>query len=288
MIVELFDRIAAGQFCGRSPDFRAREIRGRRGSSLGRDVAADGDAGRTPVNASHAPGATRTARAPRQGVWWRRLGGARVQDVIYRRAARLGDPARRTTRPGRGDHLLSMIACATCVVARSLPVIRGRAGREYRCRCGGQSGQRRRARGLVSGDMLDWLTKPENLPLLAPADDGSELEAARAGSPVYERSWTTSPTVWGGVSCRRRWRPDPSRRSSPGCRPWWRRRLAVGAAGATWPARRRRRAAWKLAPMSAKREVARLLLDPTMLGQLRVQRIGPGRRVPVRERIAYR
>jgi site-specific DNA recombinase len=46
---------------------------------------------------------------------------------------------------------------------------------------------------------------------------------------------------------------------------------------------------WKSAPMSARREVARLLLAPGVLGELRVTRsTTPGHRCPVGERVSWR
>jgi site-specific DNA recombinase len=46
---------------------------------------------------------------------------------------------------------------------------------------------------------------------------------------------------------------------------------------------------WKAAPMSAKREVVRLLLTPDGLGELRVTRTpSPGRHSPIEDRVRWR
>ncbi len=46
---------------------------------------------------------------------------------------------------------------------------------------------------------------------------------------------------------------------------------------------------WKAAPMSARREIARLLLTPDLIGELRVTRSPvPGHRVPAENRVQWR
>jgi hypothetical protein len=46
---------------------------------------------------------------------------------------------------------------------------------------------------------------------------------------------------------------------------------------------------WKAAPVAAKREVARMLLAPGILGQVRVTRAPtPGHRAPIGQRVIWR
>lgn len=45
---------------------------------------------------------------------------------------------------------------------------------------------------------------------------------------------------------------------------------------------------WKAAPISARREIARLLLSPDALGEVRIKRVGHGGRTPARERVEWR
>jgi hypothetical protein len=46
---------------------------------------------------------------------------------------------------------------------------------------------------------------------------------------------------------------------------------------------------WAAAPISARREVARLVLSPELLGELRVTRsLSPGHRIDVADRVTWR
>jgi DNA invertase Pin-like site-specific DNA recombinase len=196
--------------------------------------------------------------------------------------AKLTDPGRRTSRPGRGVHLLSLIA--VCDVCGGWMTANYRRGyRQYECRDGSHV--------RIGADALDQHAEQVMLAYLArddviaelragPSRDDEELarvrgdlEAARAelislrklgSKPVGDPQRLSAASVAAiepgltiqitGLEERERELTTPH-----------------ALAGIITPGRDVARR-WKAAPMPARREVARMLCSPAMLGQLRVGR----------------
>jgi hypothetical protein len=202
------------------------------------------------------------------------------------------DPERRTSRPGRGKHLLSLIGlCDVC--GGPLSVTYRRAGRrEYACR--------NFSHIYVDADDLDSYAEQVMLAYLARDDvieqlratpeDSGELAgvrgdlaqtrgelaqwraAAGSGKVTLESFAAIEPGLLAritGLEARERELSTPSA-------------LSVIPPGKD-VARR-----WAAAPMSARRTVARMLLAPPILGQLRVGRSpSPGHAVDPAERVIW-
>ena len=200
----------------------------------------------------------------------------------------LTDPQRRTNRPGRGVHLLSMIAkCAVC--DGPLSVAFRKPDGEYMC----QNAQHVR----VSKPELDALAEAMILVYLndedmreavaAVEDDTAALAKARdeVASIQEELDDLAAQVGAGALSATLAGRAEPAILA---------RLKAANEAvkdletpsrlGDLYPPG----ADWHTMPMSAKREIARMLLAPDMLGELRIVRrprnAGP-RHVPVDQRV---
>jgi site-specific DNA recombinase len=187
------------------------------------------------------------------------------------------DPARKTTRPGRGIHLLSQIvACDVCGAPLSTTYRYGN-GREYQCRAGSHV--------RVIADDLDQYATAAIFAYLSRDDVLADLRRSMAGQDDQEIN-----EVRGRLAEARAELNELRAAVSAG-------KLSVGSLVAAEPgiltriddleARERElstppalaglvgddiRERWDGMPMSAKREVARMLLSPSVLGQLRVGR----------------
>jgi hypothetical protein len=206
---------------------------------------------------------------------------------------RLSDPARVTTKPGGAKHLLSMIArCDVCSGPMTVRVRRGL--REYRCR--DHSHLHVPADDLdayATAAILGYLTRPDNVERLVAPDVGDEaLEAVRTEIAGVRAELddladqvgrgTLSATLAARAEPRllERLRAAEAREadlSTPS--------VLRGLVGPGDDVAHR----WGLAPISARREVARLVLSPELLGELRVTRSpSPGHRTDVTDRVVWR
>lgn len=206
-------------------------------------------------------------------------------------------PERVTTRPGRGIHLLSMIAlCNVCggpLAARYNGHDPDR-GTEYQChRRGcvriGYDG----LNALAEAAMLAYLSRPDNVERLTAGEgNDAELDQVRAAiAEIQAELDDLADQVGAGElsatlaaraepAIQRRLRAARDREAELATPSALRGFVAPGAD----VARR-----WDAAPMSAKRQVARLLLAPDVLGELRVTRSpSRGHKVPVDDRVAWR
>ncbi len=210
--------------------------------------------------------------------------------------AKLTDPGRRTSRPGRGKHLLSLIA--VCDVCDGWMTANYRRGyRQYECRDG--SHVRTAADALdrhAEQVMLAYLARDDVIALLraGPSRDDEELakirgdlEAARAelgslrnlaSKPVGDPQRLSAASLAAIEPGLARQISDLEQRERDLTTPH-------ALAGIITPGKDVARR-WKAAPMPARREVARMLCSPGMLGQLRVGRspspghdVGPELRV---------
>jgi len=205
-------------------------------------------------------------------------------------------PDRRTNRPGRGVHLLSMIArCDPCgrPLAAATPKKSGHQ-RAYRCH----------GKGCVQVDqaalddyaeavMLGYLARPDVYEALSRRDtDDVELGVARdeVASIRAELDDLADQVGRGELSATLAGRAEPGITARLKAAEAREAELSTPSVlrGLITPGSDVRRR-WKAAPMSTKRSIARILLSPEILGELRVTRSPkPGRPVPVAERVVWR
>jgi site-specific DNA recombinase len=207
----------------------------------------------------------------------------------------LTDPGRRTSRPGRGKHLLSMIAeCGEC--GSTLSVWYRDGARYYACREKGCV--------FVAADDLDavavpliigYLSQPETARVLQPSADGlPELGKVRADLAKARdalRKWVrdagllkVSPEAFGEI--------EPVIRAEIGRLAERERVLTVPPEldGWTGPAEQVAKR-WEASGVPARRGVARAVLSRHRMGVLQVVRVGgrgrlPMVAVPVAERVS--
>jgi site-specific DNA recombinase len=276
VVREIFDRLYRGHtlkaICR---DFDARGIRTRHGKpwdpSKLRQVAL------RPIYCGlrvHAPGTRHRDLTGAVEATWPALIDRHIYFAVR---SMLMDPARKTTRPGRGIHLLSQIvACDVCGAPLSTTYRYGN-GREYQCRAGSHV--------RVIADDLDQYATAAIFAYLSRDDVLADLRRSMAGQDDQEIN-----EVRGRLAEARAELNELRAAVSAG-------KLSVGSLVAAEPgiltriddleARERElstppalaglvgddiRERWDGMPMSAKREVARMLLSPSMLGQLRVGR----------------
>lgn len=298
VVRELFDRLHKGHSLRSiAADFEQRGIRTRTGlvfspqhlRSVALNPAYSGqrvhDPGRTNGGHKLSPNARFT-----KGQWPELVDRSRFLAVQRRLTA----PERVTTRPGRGVHLLSMIArCDVCSAPLAAVSIADR-GREYTChhkRCVRVSYDD--LNDYAEEAMLDLLSRPDHVARLLAADDGGEaLRAARSDVETIraELDDLADQVGQGKLSAALAARAEPGILSRLRVAEQREAELSTPSelSGLIAPGEGVVRR-WRDAPMSTRREVARRLLSPMVLGELRVTR-SPirGRRCPVEDRVALR
>lgn len=211
-------------------------------------------------------------------------------EVFYAVRERLSDPSRRTSRPGRGKHELSMIArCGQC----SGPLTAAYRGeeRQYQCREG--SHVRMPADDLdqyATSVVLAYLGVPERWEKLrasggdaqALAAVRTELAAARAELAEWRRkaaAGEVSPASFAAIEPGVIARAEKhERRERELSTPDELSGLLPGDDLA---------ASWEAASVPARRRVFGLLCQPQYLGRLVVGRGVPGHRVAAAERVIW-
>jgi site-specific DNA recombinase len=186
-------------------------------------------------------------------------------------------PERKTTRPGRAKHLLSFIG--RCGVCRGKLTVAYHEGGEALYVCGGKGCVR-----IVQADldtlaeqvMLDYLAQPDVIDVLhaGEEDDDRELSAVRDQlSAVRARhEQLADAAAAGSVSVATLIRAEPPLLAEITTLETRERELSTPSAlrglieSGIDVAHR-----WSATPMSTRREVARLLLTPELIGQLRLQ-----------------
>ncbi len=202
-------------------------------------------------------------------------------------------PHRKTARPGRGKHLLSMIArCARC--AGTLAVTYRGEQSEYFCRTKGcvriiQSTVDEAAERV----MLDYLARPDVVDALRAGEDHDDQELASVRDQLAtaraRHEELADAVAAGTLSMVFAARSEPAllaeihrleHRATELATPSALRGLIEPGADV---ARR-----WQTAPMSTRREIARLLLTPTLIGELRITPArNQGHRVATEDRIHW-
>ncbi|MGH3571949.1 MAG: recombinase family protein [Pseudonocardiaceae bacterium] len=206
----------------------------------------------------------------------------------------LRSPERKTTRPGRAKHLLSLIArCDRC---QGMLAVAYRGERsEYFCRAKGCVRiTQADVDEIAEQVMLAYLARPEVIDTLRAGEqhDDRELSAIRDQlATVRTRHDELADAVaTGTLSVVLAARSEPALLAEIERLEKHERELATPSAlrGLIEPgtdvARR-----WATAPMSTRRDIARLLLTPQLIGELRITPSptrGP-RRVPAEDRILW-
>jgi DNA invertase Pin-like site-specific DNA recombinase len=288
VVRELYQRIAEGHSIRSiARDFAARGIERRSGGAF-----TPAHLRKIATTAAHA--GLRTHHGSLTEATWAPI----VDRALWHRVqAILTDPARLTYRPGRARHLLSMIArCAEC--GGPLAVISHRGRPTYTCRDGGHV--RVGEADLdehVTEVILDYLARPDVYREIRSSghDHDEDLANARAVTATVraEHNDLADLVGRGEVSATLAARAEPAILRRLRVAEETERHLATPSAlrSLITPGRDVAKR-WKAAPVAARREVARLLLAPNVLGELRVQRRPAGvskhATVPVADRVTWR
>jgi hypothetical protein len=302
IVRELYDRLRHGDaLTAIARDFDQRGVRTRSGKPFKpqhlRDLA---------MRAAYAGIRTNGNASGRRDVY--SLAGATKatwpplvsREVYFEVRQRLTRADRKTSRPGRGVHLLSMIArCDPCGAALAATYRTGT--RQYQCHGGRGGGGHVRIDAdeldeLATAAMLGYLARPDVYEEWG-RDRGTDAEIARVRECLSEArsdlEELRTAAAAGRVSVATLIAVEPAKvarvakleaqereLSTP---PMLRSLITPGAD----VARR-----WRTAPMTVRREVARLLLSPDLLGELRVQRRPAGwyqaTHMPVRDRVTWK
>lgn len=299
VVRELFARLAKGEsFKGIARDWRERGLL-TRGSgkfpprpfspehlrSMALNVAYGGKRVHQPVTGPRRHGSLDGAV---DGTWPALVPAA----TFYAVQALLKDPARRSSRPGKGVHELSMIAlCGDCGGALSVTYRRG--PRNYACRDKSCVSIPADALDAYAADvMCAYLDRDDNAAQLAIAPEDApeldavrgELEAARAELADWQQrarrrevSAASFAAIEPGLLDAIR---DLGQRERQLSAPPALAGFLDGAASA--------RARWNAADTATRRRVAKLLCAPQYLGYLKVGKSPvPGHSVPVEQRVTW-
>lgn len=205
----------------------------------------------------------------------------------------LSAPERKTCRPGRGKHLLSLIArCGRCEGGLAV-TYRGGYPR-YFCRAKGcVLIPQAEVDQIAEQVMLAYLARPEVIDTLRAGEHDGDRELAMlrdALATVRARHDELAEAVAAGrLSVALAARSEPAILAEIQRLEKQEKQLATPSAlrGLIEPgadvARR-----WASAPMSTRREIARLLLTPQLIGELRITpSLTPGQRVAAEQRIQW-
>jgi site-specific DNA recombinase len=208
----------------------------------------------------------------------------------------LTDPKRRTARPGRAKYLLSMIAkCEVCGDVLAITLRKKEHG-EYQCRQGHVRCDREELDTVAQEAIFKRLVRPDAFKGLNAGDGqpGTELAAVRdakaqartelqtlrdavgAGRLSVESLVAAEPQILQRIA-------DLNAREDELATPSVLRGLITPGADV--------RERWATMPMSARRDVARMLLTRDKIGELRVARRPAGRtnvHVPAADRVRWR
>lgn len=242
--------------------------------------------GRTVLGA---PGVTATP-----GTW---PGLVSVEEFLAVQAI-LNDPKRRTSKPGKAKHLLSLIArCAVCGGPLTVTLRRPEAGPEYQCNTGGHVRcSKTELDEYAEAAMLAYLARADIHQNLTAGDEAAGAELARVRENLatarHELATLRAEVGAGRLSVGSLVAAEPgiltritaleaeeTRLSTPSV---LRGLITPGEGVAT---------RWREAPISARRDIARILLTADVLGELRVTRRPPGwpvtRHMPAGDRVQW-
>jgi site-specific DNA recombinase len=205
----------------------------------------------------------------------------------------LSDPKRRTTRPGRAKHLLSMIArCDVCDAVLCV-TLKYRPDGDYWCaKAGHVKCSKDKLDAYAEAAIIGYLSDPELYAKLNTNEKESSAELAQVRTQLAEARTelaelraavaagqlkvasliATEPGIEATITRLETFEDELSTPSE------LRALLQPGEDVAQ---------RWEKAPVSTRRAVARLLLTPEVLGQLRLMRCPPGRRPQPAERARW-
>jgi DNA invertase Pin-like site-specific DNA recombinase len=293
IVRELYERLAAGHSLRSiALDFEARGIRSRNGKVLSMQVLR----GMATRRAYIGERVHRPADGPAtvtEAVW-----PPLVDRVLWQAVHRRFSAAtRRSPRTGRARHLLSMIArCDPCGGPLAVTYRKDRGPGtppQYYCRDKGcVRATQADVDDLAEAVMLSYLAEPDRVERLTAGDgDDQALADARAAiaeiraelddlaDQVGRGDLSATLAARAEPAIRRRLQQAEAHEADLATPPRLRALITPGAD----VARR-----WKAAPISARREIARILLTPEILGELRITRSPtPGRPAPITERVVW-
>ena len=302
VIGELFDRVKAGHSLRSiALNFEARGIRTRTGKVfspqhlrvLATTAAYAGlrvhDSEGRRAGRGHSPQPGTPGVSVVKGTW-----EPLVSEATYRGVQRLlNDPKRVTTRPGRAKHLLSNIAvCDKCGGPIFVSFRQERPC--YQCRKGCVRVQKADIEELAEGVILAYLARADVHQALSRAEvDSDALQAVRdeLAAARARLAELADAAAAGTISISTIARMEPQilaaiaaleRRESELATPSALQQFITPGADVA--------RGWEAVPMSTRREVARLLLTPELLGELRVTPRPPGqsRHAPAHDRVIWR
>jgi site-specific DNA recombinase len=296
IVRKLFDRVTKGHSLKAiARDFEARGVRSRSGKLFSAPTLRAMLERPLYVGLrAHAPGTMSRQERRRTATLVDATWPAIVPRATWLAVQRiLSDPGRKTSRPGRAKHLLSMIAVCDVCSGPLVVTYRRRGHGEYQC-------QRRSCvridkaelDALAETAIIGYLSRPDHVERLVQVDDGEQLHQVRdeIAQIRAELDDLADRVGCGEVSATLAARAEPAILERL-------RAAEAREADLSTPSELRglispgkdvaRR--WEAAPMSTKRTVARMLLVPEVLGELRVNRSPtPGRRAPAEDRVRWR
>lgn len=303
VIRELFERLLKGHtFRAIARDFETRGVRTRLREVVDRKTKAVKVRGGLVFSPQHLRSLAETPAYAKLRVHQGKVVGEATWPAIVDRETWYGvqrlltEPGRRTSRPGRAKHLVSMIAkCDVCSEGLSVTVHKRLDRLEYRCQ---SKGHVRVAKDeletYVEGEILEYLARDDVHQALMRSDEDddelakirdelakvrAELVALRAAVGAGRLSVASLVAAEPGLLARVA--DLEARQREATTPPVLRGLLAPGKDVAH---------RWTRAEMSTRREVARLLLVSEVLGEVHVVPRPVGRRntyVPVEERVAW-
>jgi DNA invertase Pin-like site-specific DNA recombinase len=193
----------------------------------------------------------------------------------------LSDPKRRTSRPGRAKHLLSLIArCEVCGAGLAITYKRRESG-QYQCQRGHVLCDKEELDVLAEEAMLGYLGRPDVHERLTAGESSAGADLGRVRDELAEArselARLREHVSAGRVSVASLVAAEPGMLARVGALEAEETRLATPSVlrGLITPGEDVA-ARWEGVPMSARRDIARLLFVPEVLGELRVAPRPPG------------
>jgi DNA invertase Pin-like site-specific DNA recombinase len=296
VVVEIFTRLGKGHSLRAiAIDFEARGVRTRSGKLF--DASHIRDVALKPAYAGlrvHAPEENANGRhtgplGDATEATWPALVD---RELYFKVRTMLLDPGRRSSRPGRAKHLMSLIA--TCGVCRKsgMSVAYRHGNRIYQCRNSGCVQIRADALDSYAEEvMLAYLSRDDVIEeLRAGRPDGGELAQVRvdlAEARSELASWHESAAS-GRISLKSLEAAEPRLTQDVVRLEVRERELSTPSALLVIEPGKDVARRWEAAPMAARRQVARMLCSPEVLGTLRVERNPvPLQRTPPEDRVAW-
>lgn len=202
-------------------------------------------------------------------------------------------PERRTVRPGKGKHLLSQIARCDVCGGKLVAMLRDPDNPRYHCHDGGHvTVSKPELDDLAERVICEYLARDDVYEALtATGTDEQAIQSVRDElGALRSRLGEIADQVADGAMTAALAARAEQRITTRVAELQARERELItppALAGFITPGKDVGRR-WKAAPIAARREVARILLSPGLLGELRVGRVGRGRAgVPAHERVTW-